>query len=137
MRQSRVGLGFAGAWWLPFAGPFALPFALTFALTFALALALTFALTFTARAQPAKELFHDADLALGDRLVKELACAECHVRKFGGDGSSIYRPTGRINAPGFLRGMVEQCNMELNLGLFPEEVTAIAAVLNRDHYRFK
>ena len=55
----------------------------------------------------------------------------------GGDGSSIYRPLGRINTPGFLRGMVEQCNTELNLGLFPEEVTAIAAVLNRDHYRFK
>ena len=36
-----------------------------------------------------------------------------------------------------LRGMVEQCNTELNLGLFPEEATAVAAVLNRDHYRFK
>jgi len=32
--------------------------------------------------------------------------------------------------------MVEQCNTELNLGLFPEEVTSVAAVLNRDHYRF-
>jgi hypothetical protein len=32
--------------------------------------------------------------------------------------------------------MVEQCNTELNLGFFPEEVTAVAAVLNRDHYRF-
>ena len=88
-------------------------------------------------AQPAQQLFREADLALGDRLIQEHRCAECHVRKFGGDGNSIYRPAGRINAPGFLRGMVEQCNMELNLGLFPEEVTAIAAVLNRDHYRFK
>ena len=26
---------------------------------------------------------------------------------------------------------------ELNLTLFPDEVTAISAVLNRDHYRFK
>ncbi len=33
--------------------------------------------------------------------------------------------------------MVEGCNTQMNLGLFPEEVTAIAAVLNRDHYRFK
>jgi hypothetical protein len=54
----------------------------------------------------------------------------------GGDGSAIYRPTGRINTAGFLRGMVEQCNTELKLSLFPDEVTAIAAVLNRDHYRF-
>jgi hypothetical protein len=32
---------------------------------------------------------------------------------------------------------VENCSTRLNLQLFPEEVTAIAAVLNRDHYRFK
>jgi len=25
----------------------------------------------------------------------------------------------------------------MNLGLFPEDVTAVAAVLNRDHYKFK
>lgn len=88
-------------------------------------------------AQPAAEIFRDADLALGARLLKEHRCAECHARKAGGDGSSIFRPAGRINTPGLLRGMVEQCNTELNLGLFPEEVSAIAAVLNRDHYRFK
>jgi hypothetical protein len=32
--------------------------------------------------------------------------------------------------------MVDYCSTELNLGLFPEEVTAVAAVLERDHYRF-
>lgn len=90
-----------------------------------------------ALAQPAVELFKGADPALGERLIKEHRCAECHRSKFGGDGSSIFRPKGRINTPGFLRGMVEQCNTELNLGLFPEEVSAVAAVLNRDHYRFK
>jgi hypothetical protein len=86
---------------------------------------------------PAAELFRDADLSLGKDLMAEHGCTSCHATKFGGDGSSIYRPRGRINTPGFLRGMVEQCNTELNLGLFPEEVTAIAAVLNRDHYKFK
>lgn len=90
-----------------------------------------------AAGQPAAELFKDVDLALGERLIKEHRCVECHRQKFGGDGTSIFRPAGRINTPGFLRGMVEQCNTELNLGLFPEEVTAVAAVLNRDHYRFK
>jgi hypothetical protein len=87
--------------------------------------------------QSAVQLYRDADLALGAKLIKDLRCAECHVRKVGGDGSAIYRPAGRINTPGFLRGMVEQCNTEMNLGLFPEEVTAVAAVLNRDHYKFK
>ncbi len=89
----------------------------------------------TAQAEPA--LFRGADLKLGAELIVTHRCTECHARRVGGDGSSIYRPLGRINTPGFLRGMVDQCNTELNFGLFPEEVTAVAAVLNRDHYKFK
>ena len=81
-------------------------------------------------------IFRDADLALGERLIREHRCSECHARRVGGDGSDLYNPKGRISTPGALRGMVEQCNTELNLGLFPEEVTAVAAVLQRDHYRF-
>lgn len=90
-----------------------------------------------ALAQPAAQLFRDADLALGARLIQEHKCVECHRSKVGGDGSAIYKPQGRINTAGFLRGMVERCNTEMNLGLFPEDVDAVAAVLNRDHYRFK
>jgi len=70
-------------------------------------------------------------------LIAEHDCEACHRRNVGGDGRSIYRPTGRIRTPGFLRGMVEYCNTQLNLQLFPEDVTSIAATLNRDHYRFK
>lgn len=88
-------------------------------------------------AQPAAELFRDADLALGERLLQEHRCAACHASRVGGDGSSIYRPAGRVANPGLLRGMVERCNTDMGLRLFPEEVSAIAAVLNRDHYRFK
>jgi hypothetical protein len=83
------------------------------------------------------KIFQDADLKLGEKLIAENKCTECHASKVVGDGSAIYKPKGRVNAPGVLRGMVEQCNTELNMGLFPEEVTAIAAVLNRDYYRFK
>mgnify|MGYP003351194100 FL=1 len=54
----------------------------------------------------------------------------------GGNGDDIYNPKGRINTPGLLRGMVEYCNTQLNLGFFPEDTTAVAAVLNRDHYKF-
>lgn len=84
----------------------------------------------------ASELFAGADLALGSKLIAEHQCSACHARKAGGDGSAIYRPAGRISTPGLLRGMVDYCSTELNLGLFPEEVTAVAAVLQRDHYRF-
>lgn len=88
-----------------------------------------------AQAQPA--IFKNADLQLGSKLIAENQCVACHVSKVGGDGSAIYKPQGRINTAAFLRGMVEQCNTELNLGMFPEEVDAVAAVLNRDHYKFK
>lgn len=83
------------------------------------------------------EIFKGADLALGERLMVEHKCQQCHAKKFGGDGTGVYRPGERVTSSGLLRGMVEQCNTELGLGLFPEEVTAIAAVLQRDHYRFK
>ena len=89
-----------------------------------------------AQAQPALHQYANADLALGEKLIRDHQCSACHARKVGGDGSAIYRPAGRINTPGALRGMVDYCSTELNLGLFPEEVTSIAAVLQRDHYRF-
>ncbi|MEZ5661231.1 MAG: hypothetical protein R3E83_22805 [Burkholderiaceae bacterium] len=82
-------------------------------------------------------IFADADLTLGAELIAQHECTSCHVRRVGGDGSAIYNPAGRINTAGFLRGMVEYCNTQLGLSLFPDEVTAIGAVLNRDHYHFK
>lgn len=87
------------------------------------------------QAQPA--IFKDADHKLGEKLIAESKCVACHVTKVGGNGSAIYKPQGRINTAAFLRGMVEQCNTELNLGMFPEDVNSVAAVLNRDHYKFK
>jgi len=82
-------------------------------------------------------LFKDADLAMGEKLIAENKCNECHIRRVGGDGISIYKPKGRINSAGALRGMVEYCNTELNLGFFPEDTTAVAAVLNKRHYKFR
>ncbi len=81
-------------------------------------------------------LFKEADLSMGEKLIAENQCNECHIRRVGGDGSSIYNPKGRINTAGALRGMVEYCNTELNLGFFPEDTNAVAAVLNKRHYKF-
>jgi len=91
--------------------------------------------TVCVQAQPA--IFKDADYKLGEKLIADNQCVACHVGKVGGDGSAIYKPQGRINSATLLRGMVEQCNTELNLGMFPEEVNSVAAVLNRNHYKFK
>ena len=81
-------------------------------------------------------LFKNADLKLGEKLMAEHKCNQCHAQKWTDDGKAIYRPKGRVNTPALLQGMVERCSTQLNLSLFPEEVTAMAAVLNRDHYRF-
>lgn len=97
---------------------------------------LTMALSAAALGQ-VHPLYEGADLAVGSKLIAESQCDACHQRNVGGDGSAIYRPKGRIDNPGALRGMVEYCSTQLNLGFFPEEVNSIAAVLNRDHYRFK
>lgn len=81
--------------------------------------------------------FRGADLALGEKLILEHRCSSCHIRQVGGDGSAIYRPQGRISRPAALLAMVEMCSTELKLQLFPEDVHAVAAVLQRNHYRFK
>ncbi|MBP6764973.1 MAG: hypothetical protein KA141_08255 [Rubrivivax sp.] len=88
-------------------------------------------------AQTPLHQYPDADIASGEKLLREHQCAACHARKVGGDGSAIYRPAGRVNTPTALLTMVERCNTELNLGFFPEDTAAVAAVLQRDHYRFK
>ena len=94
-----------------------------------------FAIIVSAQEVPA--LYQGADLKLGEKLIAENKCTACHQRNVGGDGLGIYRPQGKVNSLGALRGMVEACNQQLNIGLFPDEVTSISAVLNRDHYRFK
>ena len=84
----------------------------------------------------APALFKNGDLKLGDRLIAENKCSECHAHKWADDGNAIYRPKGRVNTPALLQSMVERCSTDLSLNLFPEEITAIAAALNRDHYKF-
>lgn len=88
-------------------------------------------------AQASPDALRDADLKLGERLIQEHRCTECHVSKVGSDGSAIYRPQGRVNSIAALVTMVDRCNTELGLHLFPEDVSAVAAVLNRDHYHLK
>lgn len=93
--------------------------------------------TVSVGAQTVPALYEGADLKLGEKLIADNKCTACHQSRVGGDGSAMYRPAGKVNSLGALRGMVEACNQQLNLGLFPEEVTSVSAVLNRDHYRFK
>lgn len=74
----------------------------------------------------------------GKKLIAESKCEACHVRKVGGDGSTIYtRADRRVTTKSKLLPQVERCSAELNLGLFPDDEAAIAAYLNATHYKFK
>jgi cytochrome c553 len=97
---------------------------------------LLLSLVLTSAVAQVPAVLQGADINLGEKLISKNKCVACHQQKVGGDGSAIYKPAGRINSASALQAMVEFCNTELSLGLFPDEVTSVAAVLNRDHYRF-
>ena len=93
------------------------------------------ALALNAWSEPA--IFKGADIQRGQQLMTEAKCEACHARHVGGNGNDIYNPDGKVKNAGLLRGMVEYCSTQLNLGFFPEDSTDVAAALNRLHYRFK
>jgi hypothetical protein len=87
------------------------------------------------QAQDVPPLYQGADLATGPAAHRR-AQMQCLPPEKGRGRRQRHLPTHRrISTLAALRGMVEQCNTELNLGLFPEETNSVAAVLNRDHYR--
>jgi hypothetical protein len=92
-------------------------------------------LSLNAMAQP--NIFKGADVQRGEQLMSEAKCEACHIRRVGGDGSAMYKPMERLKNAGSLRGMVDYCSTQLNLGFFPEDSTDVAAALNRKHYHFK
>ena len=99
------------------------------------ALSLFGTLSFEEAATPALELARDG-FAMYPELRDSLEIHAAQIDRYT-ENASIYRPAGRVNTAGALITMVERCNTEMGLGMFPEDVTAVAAVLNRDHYRFK
>lgn len=82
-------------------------------------------------------VFKEANPAEGRKLMSERQCDACHAQKWGNDGQDIYRPGQHIKDVAQLRKQVSQCNTGLNLNLFPEEETDIAAWLNKTYYHFK
>jgi len=57
-------------------------------------------------------------------------CTSCH-------GSEVYtRPDRKIDSLSGLKTQVEACNTNLNTGMFPEEVNAVAELLNEEYYKF-
>ncbi len=88
-----------------------------------------------AQAQPARTGTGDAKAGAA---MHEKDCVACHIRRVGGDGSSIYtRSDRRVKSPAQLKAQVAVCNTELGTAYFPEEEEHLAAYLNLTYYKFK
>ena len=70
--------------------------------------------------------------------LHQKACAGCHIRMYGGDGSKMYTRDGRMLSTQLeLLQRVGACNAQMNAGWFPEEEGTVAAWLNQRYYRFE
>ena len=70
--------------------------------------------------------------------LHQKACAGCHIRMYGGDGSKMYTRDGRLLSTQLeLLQRVGACNAQMNAGWFPEEEGTVAAWLNQRYYRFE
>jgi cytochrome c553 len=57
-------------------------------------------------------------------------CTSCH-------GSEVYtRPDRKIHSLSALQQQVEFCNTNLDTKMFPDEVNAVANLLNKEYYKF-
>ncbi len=98
-----------------------------------LALATTPALLTPAVAAPFDKGNPQAGQATHDKQ-----CKDCHVAKFGGDGSKIYtRSNRRVKSASALSQQITTCNSMLGSQLFPEDELHLAAYLNGQFYKFK
>lgn len=102
-------------------------------LTLVLALAAASTLTAPAFAAP----FDKGDANTG-KATHEKQCANCHIARFGGDGSKIYtRADRRVKSASSLAQQVTTCNAMLGNQLFPEDELHLSAYLNSQFYKFK
>ena len=70
--------------------------------------------------------------------LHQKACAGCHIRMYGGDGSKMYTRDGRMLSTQLeLLQRVGACNAQMYAGWFPEEEGTVAAWLNQRYYRFE
>jgi hypothetical protein len=78
------------------------------------------------------------NLESGKEIDQE-KCYACHAKKSGfGNGDMIYtRSDSKVNSFAKLKTMVERCNAELRLDLFPEDEADVSGYLNKQFYKFK
>lgn len=80
--------------------------------------------------------FSPGDHELGKALVSQ-NCAACHVKQFGGDGSSVYtRPDRKIRSARQLKEQISRCDRMAKAGLSDLEQAHVGTFLNQSYYKF-
>ncbi|WP_415903773.1 hypothetical protein ACMXYW_08960 [Neptuniibacter sp. QD48_55] len=83
-------------------------------------------------ADEGKELYESVALerTIRGEVYTDANCETCH-------SSDIYtRPNRRVHTYSRLEAQVEMCNTMLDVGWFPDEVSAVATYLNQKYYKF-
>lgn len=83
-------------------------------------------------AEEGKELYESVALerTISGEVYTDANCETCH-------SSDIYtRPNRRVHTYSRLEAQVEMCNTMLDVGWFPDEVSAVATYLNQKYYKF-
>lgn len=77
-----------------------------------------------------------AEPSQGERL-HAAHCTSCHIERYGGDGSEMYRRANRlIHSRSELDQRVAFCNKMVKAGLSADDEKAIGNYLNQHYYKF-
>jgi mono/diheme cytochrome c family protein len=72
------------------------------------------------------------------KALHDQQCVNCHVQRWGGDGSAVYtRAERKIKDATSLRQRVAACSAQTGAKFFPEDEANVAAYLAQHYYRFK
>lgn len=79
------------------------------------------------------ELYHEVELerTIRGEQYTDANCETCHAASF------YQREDRKVTSLLKLEATVEGCNTNLDVGWFPEDVSDVAAYLNREYYKFK
>ncbi len=76
--------------------------------------------------------------AKAGKALHDKQCVNCHVQRWGGDGSAVYtRADRKIKDATSLRQRVAACSAQTGSKFFPEDEANVAAYLAQQYYKFK
>jgi mono/diheme cytochrome c family protein len=76
--------------------------------------------------------------AKAGKALHDKQCVNCHVQRWGGDGSTVYtRADRKIKDATALRQRVAACSAQTGSKFFPEDEANVAAYLAQQYYKFK